>query len=631
MTRPSVASAWQPFYSSSPSLSAHSTASITSLQGKAPLPGHPKTLRDLTHATELLTLPSAFGAIQLGETFSSCLCVNNEANVDIEAVSLKVEMQTVTNKVPIAELGAWNYTLPAGDTLENIVHHEIKELGQHVLACTVTYRLPPNARHAPGPAEDVSDPTLQTFRKFYKFAVTNPLSVKTKVHVPRSPSALLSAIEREKIFLEVHIQNLTQDPLWFERMDLEPVDGWKVQDENVMGEGSEKQSIFAETTALMQPQDLRQYVYTLVPMNVPSFPVTHTPGTIIPLGRLDISWRSTFGEPGRLLTSMLSRRIPLPPPVQAASAVPPYLQRTNPPGGPPRPGSPQHAHTPSRPSTPPIRPGSPYRARASASISSRPQSPGAGQVQTQPLAAPVIPIPTSDLEADLMVRDIPRDEIELEKPFHVVCTVRLAGNAPPRRRRIVRLAVQILQPRKAVSSAGPDGGHHGSSQLPHFGSGLISPSPTSTPWRGTFTLDKLPVGSPEQDDTDAQITTEGVGAVALPSPFVPASSNGVVSIGSSAIFLNTISLSSAGGGEAPAKAEGAQDFTLAYVPIAPGFSTIGGLRVIVVDDQLMDDSEEGEATPVEGHSFFGTGAEVRPAEASILREWDVIGEIWVRT
>jgi hypothetical protein len=150
----------------------HSTASVVSLQGKSPLPGHPKTLRDLTHATELLTLPSSFGAIQLGETFSSCLCVNNEANVDIESVTLKVDMQTASTKVQLTEFGGPEHILAAGDTLENVIHHEIKELGQHVLACTVTYRLPPHARHAPGPSEDVSDPTLQTFRKFYKFAVS---------------------------------------------------------------------------------------------------------------------------------------------------------------------------------------------------------------------------------------------------------------------------------------------------------------------------------------------------------------------------------------------------------------------------------------------------------------------------
>jgi hypothetical protein len=134
--------------------------------------------------------------------------------------------------------------------------------------------------------------------------VTNPLSVKTKVHVPRSPSALLSATEREKIFLEVHIQNLTQEPMWFERMSLEAVDGWTVEDGNVVGAGSVKESIFSGSIALMQPQDMRQYVYTMTPVLIPSFPVIHTPGSIIPLGRLDISWRSSFGEPGRLLTSV---------------------------------------------------------------------------------------------------------------------------------------------------------------------------------------------------------------------------------------------------------------------------------------------------------------------------------------
>jgi hypothetical protein len=141
------------------------------LQGKAPLPGHPKTLRDLTHTTELLTLPSSFGSIQLGETFSSCLCVNNEANVEIEAVSMKVEMQTATSKVVLAEIGGKSRKLAVGDTMENVVNHEIKELGQHVLACSVSYRLPPGVRNSPGPAEDPSDPSLQTFRKFYKFAV----------------------------------------------------------------------------------------------------------------------------------------------------------------------------------------------------------------------------------------------------------------------------------------------------------------------------------------------------------------------------------------------------------------------------------------------------------------------------
>lgn len=136
-----------------------------SLQGNKPLQGHPKTLRDLTHASNLLSLPASFGTIVLGETFASCLCLNNETDSDIEAVYMRVEMQTATTKVTLADYGGGEATLKANDTLENVVHHEIKELGQHVLACTIFYRLPLNARHTPGPADDPKDERLQTFRK----------------------------------------------------------------------------------------------------------------------------------------------------------------------------------------------------------------------------------------------------------------------------------------------------------------------------------------------------------------------------------------------------------------------------------------------------------------------------------
>ena len=134
--------------------------------------------------------------------------------------------------------------------------------------------------------------------------MTNPLSVKTKVHVPRSPSALLSTEERSKVFLEVHIQNLTSDPMWFERIILEPAPSWNVQDANLLPDS--QKSLFSDGMALMQPQDTRQYIYILNEINPPAIPVRHDPGAILPLGRLDISWRSSFGEPGRLLTSVSS-------------------------------------------------------------------------------------------------------------------------------------------------------------------------------------------------------------------------------------------------------------------------------------------------------------------------------------
>lgn len=144
--------------------------------------------------------------------------------------------------------------------------------------------------------------------------MSNPLSVKTKVHIPKSPTALMSKTEREKVFLEVHVQNLTSEPLCFERMKLDCVDGWSVEDANLWDSDTPANdsprdsalsitTVFSGSMAIMQPQDTRQYLFILSPKPeaIPDFPIIHQPGSVVPLGRLDISWRT-----GRLLTSVRS-------------------------------------------------------------------------------------------------------------------------------------------------------------------------------------------------------------------------------------------------------------------------------------------------------------------------------------
>ncbi|KII88914.1 hypothetical protein PLICRDRAFT_138993 [Plicaturopsis crispa FD-325 SS-3] len=661
VSRPALASAWQPFFSSSPSFSAHSTASVLSLQGKAPLPGHPKTLRDLTHASELLTLPSSFGSIQLGETFSSCLCVNNEANVDIEAVNLKVEMQTASSKHILADLGGPSHRLAAGETMESIVHHEIKELGQHVLACTITYRLPPNARHIPGSAEDANDPNLQSFRKFYKFAVTNPLSVKTKVHTPRSPSGTLSPTERHKVFLEVHIQNLTQDSMWFERMRFECAEGWRVDYTDTLDD-STKEGLFTGSSALMQPQDMRQYIYILNPLTLPSFPINHAPGTIIPLGRLDISWRSGYGEPGRLLTSMLSRRIPLLALVQQpASALPLYLQKA--PGPPtvtpPRVRSPSIA--PSRPGTPPAgpapyRPASPAPYRRPMSVPARPQSPSASSFAAfsptstapplPPLTPTPIPNPVLEIDADICATHVDRESITVEKPFNIKVALTVSAAVPrDGKERVVSLVVQHLQPPRPPPPGPVVAPEAFSPRLPS--SGFSTPSPTMTPSRGTFNYalaeQKLLVASPRQQvdsGWDAEQQTNDGGAVTLPPPFLERKEGqqvalqGVVFLGTSTIFLDPITLSAQSGSPSgfestPAKAEAVREFELTYLPLRKGFVTAGGLRILLVEDKVDDGDDDGASTLVDGRRD-DTGSQ-RQSDVRTLKEWDIIGEFWVNT
>ncbi|KIJ60596.1 hypothetical protein HYDPIDRAFT_98329 [Hydnomerulius pinastri MD-312] len=647
VSRPGLASAWEPFYSSSPSFSAHSTASILSLQGKTPLPGHPKTLRDLTHVSEFLTLPAAFGAIQLGETFSSCLCVNNEANVDVEGVSIRVEMQTANSKSILAELGGPEYRLAVADGFEHVVHHEVKELGQHVLACVVTYRLPPGFRHAPGPAEGSSDPSLQSFRKYYKFAVTNPLSVKTKVHTPKSPSALLHSLEREKVFLEVHIQNMTQEPMWFDRMEFECVEGWSAVDANRVSKtddsGTKTQlQLFSGSMALMQPQAVRQYIYILSPATIPSFPVPLQPGVVIPLGRLDISWRSQFGEPGRLLTSTLSRRItgPAPPPPpqpqpqlpatqQPPTAIPPYLQRNTPaPSSPSRPRSPQLP--PSRPNSPPpnqFRPGSPFRKPQALPPIQRPHSP-AGSISsisvppTQPL---VVPDLAPDLDVDLVVVRRVDGPVFVEKPFTLGLRITVAASIPRGRRQgVVSLVVQHLQPSRASSGSAPETSQVTATSSTRFSS-YASPSTQVTPAQTPYIIaGELPlVSSPQK-----LVSAEGDITISLPPPYFDtpdetrnAKLKGCSFLGPSAISLAPMKLTPPPENENDdipiPRAEGSQEFELTFQPLRTGFVCVGGLRVILVGDDISD---------VDGATHRAAGKGPRT-----LKELDILAEVWVRS
>ncbi|KAI9509963.1 DUF974-domain-containing protein [Russula earlei] len=675
VSRPSLASTWEPFYSNSPSFSAHSTASVLSLQGSNPLPGHPKTLRDLTNASTLLTLPSSFGAIQLGETFSSAVAVNNESAAMVDSVSLRVEMQTATSKVVLVEMGGPTLGLVAGDTLETAVHHEIKELGQHVLACTVSYQLPPGARRpatsatttvagGSGGADTGDDVGLQTFRKFYKFAVTNPLSVKTKVHLPRSPSALLSTEERSKVFLEVHIQNLTSEPMWFEHMIIEPAPGWHVQDANVLSDS--QGSLFSGAMAMFQPQDTRQYIYILNEVNPSAIPVQHAPGTVLALGRLDISWRSSFGEPGRLLTSMLSRRIPLSPnsppartpqqqhPHQPASALPLHLQRSATAAG-------YSSQPPSRPNTPPIGPAphphrssSPFRNRPMSVPPPRPQSPGMSTAHFGSSAVAV----DDPINVDLVVRSIPRGEIQIGKPFCVACTLGVAASVREGEQRTLSLAVQHpLPPPPPPSETAPSLVPTTTDRLASAVATAISSSPAS---RTSLTLVDGPlVGSPRarqlasdrEEDDPAAASRQRV-ALLLPAPEpMPGDEarydklrGATRFLGASLLHVPPMTLvrrtasepSSSSSSSSPGSGRGGAggddngkgdavtkreerfwDFELQYTPLRNGFVPVGGLRVLLLEDRVQGAEE----------AYLGrrTGAPV------VLKECDVIGEVWVRS
>jgi len=470
------------------------------------------------------------------------------------------------------------------------------------------------------------------------------LSVKTKVHAVKSPSALLSLDEREKIFLEVHIQNLTQSAIYFERMHLECTDAWTSVDVNLLPgvDEDEEDPVFSGTTALLQPQDLRQYVYILTPKTVDLVPTVQAPGSIIPLGRLDIAWRSQFGEPGRLLTSMLSRRIPLPPVLpQPVSAVPPYLKR----------------NVPSRPHTPTAS----MASMASQSFVSRPSSPVPHRAGSMSVASPTSPyppllvdlapstIPLPDLEAHLVIRKSPPSEIKLNQELVIPFTLVLMSNPVAGKenvKRHVRVIIQHLRTMPVIPvapvhvTAGQQQHHQqqpGEAFSPRLpSSGFSTPTSTSVGFNYALAHQKLlaassrtalveavPLQTP-QESVEGQAGFLGDGTrVVLPPPYFEGNldelkvhTNGVVYSGPSTISLDLLELSLVSNeGSKPdekLKVRAVQDFEVVYIPVRTGFHTIGGIRILALEDRLV----EGDDNPPK-------------RKASTVKEYEVIGEVWV--
>ncbi|KAF9211815.1 hypothetical protein BGZ59_007575 [Podila verticillata] len=200
--------------------------------------------------SELLTMPASFGNIYLGETFTSYICANNEWTHPVRDVILKAELQTSTLRFALsntlsssrspsdspsgipAATGGHIQLLESGRTNEMIVSHEIKELGIHILVCSVQYT--------------TLDGQQKSFRKFYKFQVLNPLSVKTKVNQPSTSSAssqepgangsapvAMSVSKGGLVLLEAMVQNVSGVTMWMERMRFEVSDAFTVRDLNV--------------------------------------------------------------------------------------------------------------------------------------------------------------------------------------------------------------------------------------------------------------------------------------------------------------------------------------------------------------------------------------------------------------
>ncbi|KAK3854007.1 hypothetical protein Pcinc_031215 [Petrolisthes cinctipes] len=247
-----------------------------------------------TGVGHLLLLPQSFGNIYLGETFSCCLCVHNDSNEIIRDVAIKAVLQ-MSNQRAVLQMSNQRvpllgddedeplHQLQPSDTINEVIQHEVKDIGTHILVCAVSYQ--------------ASSGEQQNFRKFFKFQVMKPLDVKTKFY----------NAECDEVYLEAGVQNITSGPLCLEKVELEPSPYFTVVSMNKIS--TDSNSLVFGGINTINTHDTRQYLYCLKPRpEARASPATLRHATAI--GKLDIVWRTNMGDRGRLQTSQLQRMAP---------------------------------------------------------------------------------------------------------------------------------------------------------------------------------------------------------------------------------------------------------------------------------------------------------------------------------
>jgi hypothetical protein len=214
--------------------------------------------------------------------------VEEEKTKVVNGLKVSAELQTPSQHDAAVPLELRSATkrkeedLGPGDTLQYTLSHELKEEGAHVLAVTVTYT--ETLHTAEGGA---SGGRARTFRKLYQFVAQPLLAVRSKIteRERRDKDAARQWI------LEAQLENVGEVSVVLERV-------WLKEQEGVDGK-----DVNGKEAIVLKPSDVEQVVF-LVEEKEKSTELSAK----VPLGELNVDWRSAMGERGGLTTGCLSSR-----------------------------------------------------------------------------------------------------------------------------------------------------------------------------------------------------------------------------------------------------------------------------------------------------------------------------------
>lgn len=420
------------------------------------------------------------------------------------------------------------------------------------------------------------------------------------------------------------MQNTSTESILFDKVNLEPVFGMTAK--SILPSslssppiiidqpsGSEAES-HPDHLGSLHPGDTRQYLFLLHPSPPPPtksrqsvFPPVFAPGTILPLGRLDMAWLAgPYRERGRLQTSTLNRRV----------APAPLIPKIVPPPTPTR--------TIAAPPTPGQVPGTPGRSGGSRVDQLR----ETGEELDQPEEE-------AEWEYDLAVLEMERSGVEVEKEFSARLRVGIRstrivspdddslpgiGKIPPK---ALRIGVQYLT---ALTTSDV-----GQTSMPPASADTLPAMNAAGPSRPM-----TPISSQLRHATHTHLNYQTSPIATLPSAFGPSTvtfppqptllrpalppknqqtqkEGEVFPLGPSLIMLEPIpfelaqeqySTTYADSSEPPERWEAVYEVDLRFLAVEEGMARLGGVRVLVFDDDVSGGGKVGA-------------------------EWETLGDIWV--
>lgn len=242
--------------------------------------------------TPSLCLSDDFGDIFLGQHLNCLLNINsNIALSEYSSIQLRAELQSATGKTPILheELllphapAADEFPLAPSHQLSRFISIEISELGSLVLACHLSYKLKHSLQQQP------QEPL--NLRKFYRFLVGNPFSVKTRIFSLFDGQGSTSTKGKEIIFIEAQLKNTSNCEYFIASVNFKPESAKT---------NLNSMNLDRVTRVPFQKNQIRNYTFKLE--------TDEALDAATPLGKLEFTWNGPMGEFGHLMTGNLFRK-----------------------------------------------------------------------------------------------------------------------------------------------------------------------------------------------------------------------------------------------------------------------------------------------------------------------------------